>query len=92
MTISPDNPLDFAKRYAVDGYRGIAFRLVGWVIIEEYDDWGEATGDTYADESQVIAVMIGDDRRHIVEVADLEMLDDDAYCHVCGQIGCGHNA
>lgn len=36
----------------------------------------------------VIAVMVGDDREHIIDVDELTKLDDDDYCSVCGQIGC----
>jgi hypothetical protein len=37
---------------------------------------------------QVIAVMVGDDREHIVDVSDLTEIDPDAYCSGCGQVGC----
>lgn len=43
------------------------------------------------DEARVIAVMVGDDREHIIDVDDLTKLDDDAACRVCGQIGCTHD-
>jgi hypothetical protein len=36
----------------------------------------------------VEAIMVGDDRVHIVDVDDLTKLDDDDYCHSCGQIAC----
>jgi hypothetical protein len=36
--------------------------------------------------------MVGDDRKHTVDVDDLTELADGAYCHSCGQIGCTHNA
>lgn len=42
------------------------------------------------DESRVVAVMVGDDREHVIDVDDLTELDDDAYCSECGQIGCTH--
>jgi hypothetical protein len=37
----------------------------------------------------VIAVMVGDDRQHTIDVADLAEIDLDAYCTGCGQTGCG---
>lgn len=42
------------------------------------------------DEERVIAVMVGDDRGHVVDVSDLTKLDDNQFCSECGQIGCGH--
>lgn len=48
------------------------------------------TGDTslVSDLERVVAVMVGDDREHIVDVADLAMIADDGYCEGCGQVGC----
>lgn len=37
-----------------------------------------------------IYVMVGDDRKHHVDLHDVTPLDDDDYCGGCGQIGCGH--
>jgi hypothetical protein len=81
-------PLDFNAHYTVDGYRGIAFYLRGYV---------EAPGDDYEwsgimeyDHDFVVAVMVGDDREHIVDVTALTLLSEDDYCPECGQIGCGH--
>lgn len=39
---------------------------------------------------RVLAVMVGDDHRHEVDVEDLALLPDDGYCPGCGQTGCGH--
>lgn len=36
----------------------------------------------------VRAVMVGDDRVHIVDVDDLTEISDDDYCPGCGQTGC----
>lgn len=53
----------------------------------QFEDWEETelcrTGDS------VIAVMVGDDRRHIVDKSDLTEIDEEDYCSDCGQIGCG---
>lgn len=81
--------LDFDARYSVAGYGGIAFYLLGYVpIIDEDSEW---SGFERADPDRVRAVMVGDDRVHEVDVCDLTRLDDDAYCSVCGQIGCSHD-
>jgi hypothetical protein len=37
---------------------------------------------------KAIVVMIGDDREHIVDPEDLTHIDEDDYCHECGQVGC----
>jgi hypothetical protein len=39
-------------------------------------------------DSMVKAVMVGDDRVHLVDVGDLIIISEDDYCHGCGQIGC----
>lgn len=81
--------LDMSARYAVAGYDGIAFYLRGYVETADADtDW---TGEKVTDYAQVRAVMVGDDREHVLDVADLTALDDDDYCGECGQIGCSHD-
>lgn len=81
--------LDMDARYAVAGFDGVAFYLRGYV--ETADEATEWTGELVADYEQVRAVMVGDDREHIVSVDDLTPLEDDDYCGQCGQIGCGHD-
>ena len=67
----------------------IAFYLIGYV--QEADEDTEWSGVYNEDRSRVVAVMVGDDRKHTVDVDDLTVLDDEAYCSVCGQIGCSHD-
>jgi hypothetical protein len=74
--------------YRVDGYDGIAWTLRGYVVIR--DENYEWTGEEYVDYSRVRAVMVGDDREFEFEVSDLTKIDEDDFCHGCGQIGCGH--
>ena len=81
--------LDFNKRYAVAEYPGIAFYLRGYV--EHDDEDTEWSGIRAVDRERVVAVMVGDDREHIVEIEDLSVLADEDYCGVCGQIGCEHD-
>ena len=92
--------IDFNARYSVDGYKGVAFWLDGYakedVAGEDYFD-GEGNY-LYSDESEevdntdyVMAVMVGDNKRHKVDVDDLTKLDDLDYCASCGQIGCTHD-
>lgn len=83
--------IDFDARYSVDGYDGIAFWLKGY-----HEEWGEVVDDwddpeVIIDRDHVVAVMVGDDRKHIIAVEDLTKLDEDDYCHLCGQIGCTHD-
>ena len=102
MNITAIKNIDFTKRYMVAGYRGIAFAIKGYpktwepdvyIVLDEdgYEqevesDTGEWIEDRYC--GQVIAVMVGDNREHLVDVDDLIPLDDDDYCHGCGQTGC----
>ena len=94
--------IDFGKRYMVKGYRGIAFSLKGypktwepdmWIIEDENGDEYEVASDTgeWVEDrycGQVIAVMVGDNSEHLVDIDDLVPLDDDDYCSGCGQINC----
>lgn len=75
------------QAYRVDGYKGIAWRVYGWHVeaTEETDgEFEERTG-------KVVAVMIGDDRRFLLDPDDVHPIDREAYCGVCGQIGCSHD-
>ena len=93
--------IDFDARYAVKGWHGIAFYLIGYAYEEEpimfTDEDGNESNDWTGDfekiyhHHKVIAVMVGDNRRHIVDVDDLTKIGADDYCSVCGQIGCHHN-
>jgi hypothetical protein len=47
--------------------------------------------EPHDDEQFAIAIMVGDDRPHVIDVDDLTVIGDLDYCHVCGQIGCGHD-
>jgi hypothetical protein len=77
-----------ADAYTVRGHAGIAFYVLGWEV--EADEDTEWSG-CYNRTGQVVAVMIGDDHRWIVDLDDLQPLDRDAYCGECGQIGCAHD-
>jgi hypothetical protein len=97
--------LDFDKRYQVKGYPGIAWWIDRYpdkwepyfALVEDEDgneievesDEGEWIEDTECGE--VLAVMVGDDKRHRIDIDDLIPLDDLDYCLECGQIGCTHD-
>lgn len=82
------NGINFDGRFAVDGYKGVAFYLLGYAVNEVEDTDGEL--ETECDEENVVAVMVGDDRRHIVHISDIKAIAEDSYCPSCGQIGCCH--
>ena len=84
-----DDGIDFEAHYSVRAYKGIAFVLLGWAIDEDCLKDYDWTGILEPDKSKVVAVMVGDDRRHEIGVKDLTLLDDAAFCPSCGQIGCG---
>jgi hypothetical protein len=77
-----------AEAYTVRGYGGVAFRVYGWETQPDADtEWTgleERTG-------RVIAVMIGDDYRHSVDLDDITPIAREDYCGSCGQIGCTHD-
>ncbi len=77
-----------ADAYKVRQYPGVAFYVCGWETEPDADtEWSgieERTG-------RVIAVMIGDDRKHSLDESDVTPIAREAYCGQCGQIGCGHD-
>lgn len=93
--------IDFSAHYMVDGYNGVAFWLKrhATTIYEVEHEYTDIDGNTLIeysyeediDPDMVIAVMVGDDREHLVHVSNLELLEDDDYCSTCGQIGCSHD-
>lgn len=68
--------------------------------VEPEDDPHASIGEVYycdgscrepePDFDRVIAIMVGDNRRFEFDVDELHAIEEDAYCHECGQIGCGH--
>ena len=77
-----------AEAYTVEGYRGIAWRVMGWETAPDEDtEWSgieERTGD-------VVAIMVGDDRTFTFSPDDLVAIAREDYCGQCGQVGCGHD-
>jgi hypothetical protein len=79
--------LDGTDRFAVDGYRGIAWYVIGAETEPNADtEWTGIENEN----GNVVCVMVGDDRKFSFEPDELTLLEDDAYCPECGQIGCGH--
>jgi len=79
---------DFTKAYRVEGYGGVAWRVIGHE--EALDEDYEWTGIKTVIEDRVVAHMIGDDRDFTFGVDELTPIEDDEFCSECGQIGCGH--
>jgi len=93
MTINPGDSV------RVRGWRGVAFRFYGhpieqrevWVNIEDDEDRGFYELEESEDADRAVVVMVGDDRKHVVDLDDLSPLADSEFCASCGQIGCGHS-
>lgn len=79
---------DFQANYTVDGYRGIAWNVYDYVMTEGPDT--EWTGEPEVDYDRVVCVMVGDDRRFEFDITELTKIEEDEFCHGCGQVGCGH--
>lgn len=76
------------SRFKVSYYDGIAFYFHREETVLEGFEY------CYEDEiptGNVLMIMVGDDHVHVVDPEDIEVIPDDAYCRVCGQIGCRHN-
>lgn len=77
-----------ADAYQVSGYRGIAWHVLGWQTESDSDtEWSGYESRT----GYVLAVMIGDDKRHVIDKDDLVPIEREAFCSECGQIGCTHD-
>lgn len=97
--------LDFDAHYQVKRWPGVAVYIYGYPQIwepytclmadDDGNEWEEETGDgEWIDDrecGQVLIVMVGDDRKHTVDIDDLEQIDELDYCAECGQIGCCHD-
>ena len=76
-----------ADAYVAKGWRGIAWHVLGWETEPDEDtEWSGYERRT----GNVVAVMVGDDRRFTFEPDDLTPIDREEYCGECGQVGCGH--
>ena len=72
----------------VEGWKGVAFNVLGPAAREEVTEYG---WESFEDPSQVRVVMVGDDKVHIVDKDDCTEIPEEDYCHECGQIGCTHD-
>ena len=79
---------DFDKRYSVHGYDySVAWRALSYETWRDEDyEWTGIENENY---DRVVCVMVGDDRKFTFDVEDMIPIEDNAYCHECGQIGCG---
>lgn len=100
-----DAKLNMDARYSVSYMPGVAFYLRGYATREReiaqsfcwhsnsapHDDDCEFFYELeeVPNYDMVRAVMVGDDREHLIDVDDLISIEDDDYCPGCGQIGCG---
>ena len=93
-----------ADAYTIKGYRGVAWRVLGWETEPGETEWWDATGgedgegEMVLDDDpepvrtgRVVARMVGDDHRFTFDESDLTPLTREEYCGECGQIGCGHD-
>lgn len=64
----------------------------GEETVQEYldTDFEFSEGELVNDTDRYVVVMVGDDRRHTVDVDDCEEIADDEFCLECGQMGCMH--
>ena len=87
MNYEPDDDA-FPSAYTAQGWRGIAWRVLGWETTPDEDtEWSGQEQRT----GNVVAHMIGDDSLFRFEFDELTPLDREEYCGVCGQVGCSHD-
>jgi len=93
------------RHYKVAGYPPVAWYVAGREVEIEQEDYiicDEEDCDHLGSElcwiinerevftGNLLMVMVGDDRRHVIDPCDLIEISDEDYCLSCGQIGCGH--
>jgi len=88
MNYERDDEVFPADAYAVKGWGGIAWYVLGWETQPDEDT--EWTGYEVRT-GRVVAVMVGDDSKFAIDPEDIEPLEREAYCGVCGQVGCCHD-
>ena len=77
-----------ADAYTANGYRGVAWHIMGWETQPDEDtEWTGLEKRT----GRVVAIMVGDDRPFTFEPDELTALAREEYCGGCGQVGCGHD-
>lgn len=84
----PDPAMFDADAYRVARAGAVAWHVLGWETEPDADtEWSGYETRT----GRVVAVMVGDDQRHTVNIEDLAPLGELDYCASCGQIGCTHD-
>lgn len=73
------------ERFLVEGSGGVAWRCEG---AEEWADEETYWSGYKAPTGRVLLGMVGDNAVYGFDPEDVSVLDEDAYCHECGQIGC----
>ncbi len=80
-----ETTFDFEATYTADGYGGVAWRVTGY---EEVADEDTVWSGYMVRTGKLVAHMVGDDRDFTFDEDELTELDEDDYCHECGQVGC----
>jgi hypothetical protein len=74
-----------ADAYAVEGWSGIAWRVLGWETEPDEDtEWSGCENRT----GKIVCRMVGDDRDFVFEPEEVSPLNEEDYCGGCGQVGC----
>lgn len=83
-----DSPDPYPDAVRIAGYDGIACTILGWHTEPDEDtEWSGYETRT----GRLVAVMVGDDHRFLVDPDDVSALAREDYCAECGQIGCRHD-
>lgn len=81
-----EQPDPYPDAMRVQGDNAVAWYVYGWEV--QPDDDTEWSG-CYNRTGLLVCCMVGDDQPFVIDPDDLQAIDDEEYCHSCGQIGCG---
>ena len=82
-----DDPDPYPDAVSICG-ESVAWWVLGWEV--EPDEDTEWTG-IYNRTGRLVCQMVGDDAYHLYDPEDIEYIERENYCGVCGQIGCVHD-
>ena len=90
MTLHYEPAVEYqAPGYKINSRPDVAWRVLGYETLPDEDtEWSGYEPRA----GRLVCVMVGDDRKRLVDPDDLTPLDGADFCAECGQMGCSHGS